>query len=100
MRSILLDAGVESVLRKAGTNRDAVDEAYAALRDLQCEVQFVKISETGQVEEAYTQFGQKEGEPSKMRFNPVYDEGEDIYERVNDNAQAPFEKEKLRPIEE
>jgi hypothetical protein len=35
-----------------------------------------------------------------MRFNPVYDEGEDIYERVNDNAQAPFEKEKLRPIEE
>jgi hypothetical protein len=32
--------------RKAGTNRDAVDEAYAALRDLQCEVQFVKISGT------------------------------------------------------
>jgi hypothetical protein len=56
--------------------------------------------ENGQVEEAYTQFGQKEGEPSKMRFNPIYDEVEDIYERVNDNAKAPFEKEKLRPIEE
>jgi hypothetical protein len=102
LRSILLDAGVESVLRKAGTSRDAVDEAYAALRDLQCEVQFVKITENGHVEEAYEQFGQKEGEPSqmgsKMRFNPVYDEVEDIHERVQNEAKAPFEAENLRPF--
>ena len=50
------------------------------------------------MEEAFEQFGQREGEPSKMRFNPIYDEIEDIYERVQSEAKAPFEMDNLRPF--
>lgn len=47
LRSILLDSGVENVLRDAGKYQDCVDEAYGALRDLECEVQRVRITEDG-----------------------------------------------------
>jgi hypothetical protein len=38
-RLALLDEGCEELLRTAGKHQGAVDEAYAALRDLQCEVE-------------------------------------------------------------
>lgn len=34
----MLDEGCEAVLREAGKLRGCIDEAYGALRDLQCEV--------------------------------------------------------------
>jgi hypothetical protein len=86
LRDILLDAGVETVLRAAGRHVDAVDEAYAALRDLGCEVQCIKINaETGEVGAAYETFGS-----TKSAFNPVYDSATDIADRVQDEAKAPF----------
>lgn len=50
------------------------------------------------MQEAFEQFGQKEGEPSKMRFNPIYDEVEDIIERVQNESRAPFQIDNLRPF--
>ena len=38
-RLAILDEGAEDLLRAAGKHQGAVDEAYAALRDLQCEVE-------------------------------------------------------------
>ncbi|CAM9565985.1 unnamed protein product, partial [Ectocarpus sp. 13 AM-2016] len=38
LRTPMLDEGCEPVLREAGKLRGCVDEAYGALRDLQCEV--------------------------------------------------------------
>ncbi|CAN0330579.1 unnamed protein product, partial [Ectocarpus sp. 4 AP-2014] len=38
LRTTMLDEGCETVLREAGKLRGCVDEAYGALRDLQCEV--------------------------------------------------------------
>lgn len=101
-----------------------MDEAYAALRDLKCEVQFVTIkgtvkpysdlqntfywtashitlhpdhSEDGQVGDAFETFGEKrEGQPN--RFNPVYDEDKDFDMRVQNEARAPFALDNLRPF--
>lgn len=50
------------------------------------------------MQEAFEQFGQKDGEPSKMRFNPIYDEVEDMVERVQKEARAPFQIDNLRPF--
>jgi hypothetical protein len=96
-RTILLDAGVENVLRAAGRLRDAVDESYGALRDLQLEVQMVKVTEDGRVEAAFEQFGAQ----PKLNFNPVYDDTPSISQRVQEEAQAPFSKaqDNLRPSE-
>ena len=49
LRPILLDAGAEAALRAAGRYQDVVDEAYAARRDLGCEVQRVAVASDGQV---------------------------------------------------
>jgi len=95
LRQVLLDAGVEGVLRDAGKFRDSVDEAYAALRDLNCEVQYVKVTEDGRVEEAYEQFG---GPGKALNFRPVYDDTEDIQERVQSEARAPFAAENLENL--
>lgn len=38
LRAGMLDEGCESSLREAGKLRGCVDEAYGALRDLECEV--------------------------------------------------------------
>ena len=86
LRGKILDCGAEEVLRFAGRLQDAVDEAYGALRDLECEVQYVKISETGEVEAAHAQFGGQ-----KPKFNPVFDETYDIEQRVETEAKAPFQ---------
>lgn len=91
LRQMLLDAGCEDVLRLAGRLQDAVDEAYGALRDLNCEVNRVKINEDGSIEAAVEQFGEK-----KASFKPVWDDSTEntqpsnIAERVQEAAQAPF----------
>lgn len=38
LRQAMLDEGCETALREAGKLRGCVDEAYGALRDLQCDV--------------------------------------------------------------
>jgi hypothetical protein len=86
VKSSLLDMGIEGVLRAAGTLQGAVDEAYAALRDLNCDVQFVKIGSGGSALPVYEQFGTGR----KLRFNPVFEETGDINARVNKEARAPF----------
>jgi hypothetical protein len=86
LRSDILDAGAESVLRACGQLSDCAPEAYAALRDLGCDVQYVKVLEDGRVVSAYEQFG----EAKRLQFNPIYDDTEDIVTRVQDNAEAPF----------
>ena len=86
LRMRLLDCGVEEALRAAGRMQEAVDEAYGALRDLDCAVQYVKINEAGDVEAAHAQFGVQ-----KPKFNPVFDETYDIEQRVEGEAKAPFD---------
>ncbi len=94
LRSNMLDAGAEDVLRAAGRLQEAVDEAYAALRDLGCEVHKVKIGQDGTVEAAYEQFGEK-----KAAFKAVWDDDPvenqsgltNIEESIQREAHAPFE---------
>lgn len=94
LRQMLLDAGCEEVLRAAGRLQDAVDEAYGALRDLNCEVNRVKINEDGSIEAAVEQFGEK-----KASFKAVWDDStggtentmpSNIEAKIQEAAQAPF----------
>lgn len=87
VRQILLDAGVEDVLREAGRLQAVVDEAYGALRDLNCEVHYVKVNEEGKLEPMYEHFGATK---TKMNFNPIWNEADDIDDRVVQEARAPF----------
>ena len=89
MKSTLLGLGIEGVLRNAGALQGAVDEAYAALRDLNCEVSFVSVMSDGSAAPVYEQFGTGK----KLRFNPVFDETSDLNSRVEAEARAPFAKE-------
>ena len=100
LRPGMLDAQCEEVLRSAGKIQEAVDEAYAALRDLGCEVHKVKISKDGKVEAAYEQFGE-----TKASFKAVYDDDNgtavvgaentpglsNIEQRIQEEAHAPFQ---------
>lgn len=81
----LLDAGAEEVLRNAGQLQESVDEAYGALRDLNVDVQFVRVDNSGMASMAFEQFG-----GSKPKFNPVFDETCDLDQRVNEESRAPF----------
>ena len=66
----LLDAGAEQVLQKAGRQHQAcVDEAYAALRDLGCNVKVMKLDATGKTVERTAMFGE-----NKPNFRPVLEE--------------------------
>ena len=93
MKSVLLGLGIEGVLRNAGAMQGAVDEAYAALRDLNCEVSFVSVNMDGSALPVYEQFGTGK----KLQFNPVFDETYDITDRVESEARAPFAKEESVP---
>lgn len=87
LHSVLLDAGMETVLRDAGKLPGCVDEAYSALRDLGCDVQYVKVAEDGRIVPAFEQFGSN---PGKLNFRPVYDATDDIDQRIEDEGSAPF----------
>jgi hypothetical protein len=86
LRGVLLDAGIEPVLREAGRYRGVVDEAYSALRDLGCEVQYVKVTEDGTVAPVYEQFGAN----SNRNFRPIYDEAEDMNQRMVEESRPPL----------
>jgi hypothetical protein len=91
-RTKLLDEGVEGVLRSCGRYRDVVDEAYGALRDLECEVSVVRVNADGTAEAAYEHFGSGPmgGGQTKPKFNPTFEESWDINQRVANEARAPF----------
>lgn len=96
LRRRILDCNVEVMLRQAGRHQECIDEAYAALRDLECEVQFVKLSTDGSsFESAYDTFG-----TSKPKFNPVFEETYDIITRIDKEATAPFANSKPSGIDE
>lgn len=86
LRGVLLDAGAEAALRAAGRLPTVVDEAYGALRDLNCDVQYVKVDVDGSVQPVYEHFGTQ----GKLNFRPVYDDDHEIEQRVAENARAPF----------
>jgi hypothetical protein len=86
LRRRILDSGVEPMLRQAGRSQECIDEAYAALRDLECEVKFVKLGNDGTTfESAYESFGS-----SAPKFNPVFEETYDILSRIDEESRAPF----------
>ena len=96
LHDTLLDAGVEAVLRIAGKHQAAIDEAYAGLRDLKCEVQYVKIN----LEDGSAVVGDENAYTKKPNFNPIYDDTVDIEKRVEDNAMAPFAANNVKPFEQ
>lgn len=74
VRDVFLDLGAEVVLRHiTGRHQGSVDEAYAALRDLGCEVTMTKFDEKTQT---FTRKVEMFGEV-KSNFRPVYDDGDD-----------------------
>lgn len=94
--SVFLDAGVEPLLRRAGTMSGAVDEAYSALRDLKCDVKMVKIGANGKVENAFETFGTIDETGNivsgvrKLNFNPVFEETEGLLSTIETESSAPF----------
>ena len=81
----LLELGVEKVLKDAGQHQGAVDEAYAALRDLGLEASITKFDDKGN--EIKTQFF---GEV-KAQFNPTAKETCDIDRRMDENSKPANE---------
>jgi hypothetical protein len=80
-----LDAGAEPLLRAAGRFQESVDEAYAALRDLKCDVRRVVVDpSTGLARDAVEQFGQ-----AKTNFNPCFETSNDVEGRIAEAAAAP-----------
>lgn len=76
---ILEERDIEQLLREAQKFRGCGDEAYAALRDLGCEIQlssFGVASATSAI--------------PKPRFNPVHVESNQLLETVQEAAEAPF----------
>jgi len=71
VRDVFLDLGAEVILRQiTGRHQGSVDEAYAALRDLDCQVSMVKFdSETHKATSRVAMFGDV-----KPKFRAVYEE--------------------------
>eukprot|EP00624_Nannochloropsis_granulata_P004058 evm.model.NODE_30348_length_10312_cov_22.853859.3 len=79
-----LEGGAEPLLRLAGRYQESVDEAYAALRDLKCDVKRVTVDPvTGKVQDV-EQFGS-----TKSCFNPVFESSNDIEGAVEAAISAP-----------
>ncbi|TMW69256.1 hypothetical protein Poli38472_001412 [Pythium oligandrum] len=75
LRARILDEDVEELLREAQKYRGCGDEAYAALRDLGCDIQL-------------SSFGT--GAQPKAQFNPVHVESRKLLDSVDEAAEAPF----------
>ena len=69
VKNVFLDLGAEPILRSiTGKHQGSVDEAYAALRDLGCEVSMVRYdAETNETSRKTVMFGDV-----KPNFRPVY----------------------------
>mmetsp|Transcript_35244 Transcript_35244/g.77188 ORF Transcript_35244/g.77188 Transcript_35244/m.77188 type:complete len:731 (-) Transcript_35244:78-2270(-) len=83
-RDTFLDLGAESVLRDiAGKHQGSVDEAYAALRDLGCQVSMVRYdAESTHASGSRGVRGVAMFGESKARFNPVFEESDALEEAV------------------
>lgn len=94
VRDVFLDLGAEVILRGiTGRHQGSVDEAYAALRDLDCQVSMVKFdSETQKATSQVAMFGD-----AKPNFRAVYEEssamedaggggGDGMAERISERA--------------
>jgi hypothetical protein len=79
VRDEFLDVGAEVVLRQiTGRHQGSVDEAFAALRDLGCEVSMVKFDAETQTMTRKTQmFGEV-----KSNFRAVYDDSDAVAEKI------------------
>uniref|UniRef100_A0A7S4WJ89 Ataxin-10 domain-containing protein n=1 Tax=Ditylum brightwellii TaxID=49249 RepID=A0A7S4WJ89_9STRA len=79
VREIFLDLGIEYILRHiSGRHQGSVDEAYAALRDLGCQVSLVKfdkddIANGGSGTGRTMMFGE-----TKPKFRPVFEESDEL----------------------
>lgn len=62
-----------------------MDEAYAALRDLRCEVRRMVVdASTGQLKDAVEEFG-----TVKSNFKPVYESSNDLEESIDQAITSP-----------
>lgn len=79
VRDVFLDVGAEVVLRQiAGRHQGSVDEAFAALRDLGCEVSMMKFdAETQTMTRKTEMFGEV-----KSNFRKVYDDSDAVEEKI------------------
>lgn len=74
LRVRILDEDIEPLLRDAQKYRGCGDEAYAALRDLGCEIQLAAFGTIS----------------TKASFNPVNIASNDLLDSVEEAAEAPF----------
>jgi len=64
-----------------------VDEAYAALRDLGCDVKRLVVDQsTGQVKDAVEEFG-----TVKSSFNPVFESSNELEASIDQAITTPIE---------
>eukprot|EP00617_Octactis_speculum_P010261 CAMPEP_0185794844 /NCGR_PEP_ID=MMETSP1174-20130828/160229_1 /TAXON_ID=35687 /ORGANISM="Dictyocha speculum, Strain CCMP1381" /LENGTH=520 /DNA_ID=CAMNT_0028490093 /DNA_START=85 /DNA_END=1647 /DNA_ORIENTATION=+ len=75
---VVLEEGVEELIRAAGTLQGSVDVAYAALRDLGLPVELITLTDSGEIQRGYREFGKKES-----NFQAVWDESDDLHGNVD-----------------
>jgi hypothetical protein len=87
VRDVFLDLGAEVILRQiTGRHQGSVDEAYAALRDLGCEVSMLKYdADTNTVTRKTQMFGEV-----KSNFRAVYDESDDVEQKITSVSENSY----------
>ncbi|EGZ13193.1 hypothetical protein PHYSODRAFT_259266 [Phytophthora sojae] len=78
---------IEPLLREAQQYRGCGDEAYAALRDLGCDIQ---LSSFGAAAASAAASGSVKAPMLKPRFNPVQVQSNQLLDSVEEAAEAPF----------
>lgn len=78
---------IEPLLREAQQFRGCGDEAYAALRDLGCDIQ---LSSFGAAAVSAAASGSIKAPTIKPRFNPVQAQSNQLLNSVEEAAEAPF----------
>ncbi|KAL4111223.1 hypothetical protein PRIC1_002904 [Phytophthora ramorum] len=78
---------IEPLLREAQQYRGCGDEAYAALRDLGCDI---KLSSFGAAAASAVASGSVKAPTLKPRFNPVQVQSNQLLGSVEEAAEAPF----------
>jgi hypothetical protein len=79
-RDAFLELGAEDVLRNvAGRHQGSVDEAYAALRDLGCQVSLIKFNADNVSVSRTMMFSEKHN----SSFRPVYEESAGLADGVD-----------------
>ena len=71
LREIILIENVEPILKRSQGRRGCGDEAYAALRDLGCEIQLYEHK-------------------GKANFNPTTKQSRELSSSISNQSRAPF----------